>query len=83
MVQASMTTAQGLSSCTSRVLERRLSSCSTWALVLRRLWDLPGPGIEPVSPALAGGFLATDTPGKPAKVSSKGAVLLCIRASNE
>ena len=21
------------------------------------MWDLPGPGIEPVSPALAGGFL--------------------------
>ena len=27
--------------------------------------DLPDPGIEPVSPALAGGFLATDPPGKP------------------
>ena len=23
------------------------------------MWDLPGPGIEPVSPALAGGFLTT------------------------
>ena len=23
------------------------------------MWDLPGPGLEPVSPALAGGFLAT------------------------
>jgi len=27
--------------------------------------DLPGPGIEPVSPALAGGFFATESPGKP------------------
>ena len=27
--------------------------------------DLPNSGIEPVSPALAGGFLATDPPGKP------------------
>ena len=26
--------------------------------------DLPGPGIEPVSPALAGGFLTTASPGK-------------------
>ena len=26
--------------------------------------DLPGPGIEPVSPALAGGFLTTAPPGK-------------------
>ena len=26
--------------------------------------DLPGPGIEPVSPALAGGFFTTEPPGK-------------------
>ena len=29
------------------------------------MWDLPGPGIEPVFPALAGGFLTTEPPGKP------------------
>ena len=29
------------------------------------MWDLPEPGIEPVSPALAGGFLTTAPPGKP------------------
>ena len=29
------------------------------------MWDLPGPGIEPVSPALAGGLLTTAPPGKP------------------
>ena len=29
------------------------------------MWDLPGPGIEPVSPALAGGFPTTVPPGKP------------------
>ena len=28
------------------------------------MWDLPGPGLEPVSPALAGGFLITAPPGK-------------------
>ena len=27
--------------------------------------DLPGPGLEPVSPALAGRFLTTAPPGKP------------------
>ena len=27
--------------------------------------DLPDPGIEPMSPALAGGFLTTEPPGKP------------------
>ena len=30
------------------------------------MWDLPGPGIEPMSPALAGGFLTTVPPGKSA-----------------
>ena len=29
------------------------------------MWDLPGPGIEPESPALAGRFLTTGLPGKP------------------
>ena len=29
------------------------------------MWDLPGPGLEPVSPALTGGFLTTVPPGKP------------------
>ena len=32
------------------------------------MWDLPGPGIEPVSPAMAGGFLTTAPPGKPSKI---------------
>ena len=34
------------------------SSCG-----VRGMWDLPGPGIEPVSPALAGGFPSTAPPG--------------------
>ena len=28
------------------------------------MWDLPRPGLEPMSPALAGGFLTTAPPGK-------------------
>ena len=32
------------------------------------MWDLPGPGLEPVSPALAGGFLTTEPPGKPQRL---------------
>jgi len=28
------------------------------------MWNLPGPGIEPMSPALQGGFFTTDPPGK-------------------
>ena len=37
----------------------------------RGMWHLPGPGIKPVSPALAGGFFTTEPPGKPSKVSFK------------
>ena len=29
------------------------------------MWDLPGPGLEPMSPALAGGFLTTVPQGSP------------------
>ena len=28
------------------------------------MWNLPGPGLESTSPALAGGFLTTAPPGK-------------------
>ena len=54
----------GLRSCDSRALERRLSSCGAWAQLPRGMWDFPGPGLEPMSPALAGGFLTTVPPGK-------------------
>ena len=50
--------------CRSQVLEHHLSNCSTWALLLRGMWNLPRPSIKPVSPALAGGFLATGPPRK-------------------
>ena len=29
------------------------------------MWDLPGPGIKPESPALAGRFFTTELPEKP------------------
>ena len=48
----------------SEVMARRLSSCGARSLLLRGRWVLPGPGIKPVCPALAGGFLTTATPGK-------------------
>ena len=35
-----------------------------WALVVREMWNLTGPRIKPVSPALAGGFLSTVASGK-------------------
>ena len=33
--------------------------------LLRGMWHLPRPGLEPVSPALAGRFSTTAPPGKP------------------
>ena len=44
---------------------RRLSSCGSRAQLLHGMWDLPGPGLEPVSPALAGRLSTTAPPGKP------------------
>ena len=66
--QISVVVALRLSSCGSRALEHRLSSCGAWASLLHGMWDLPGPGLEPVSPALAGGFLTTLPPGKSRKI---------------
>ena len=48
-----------------RLQTRRLSSCGSRAQPLRGMWDPPRPGLEPVSPALAGGLLTTAPPGKP------------------
>ena len=69
--RASVFVARGLSSCGSQALECRLSSCGARAQLLRSMWDPPGPGLEPVSPALAGGFLATAPPGKPPNLPFK------------
>ena len=48
-----------------RLQTRRLSSCGSRTQLLRGTWDLPRPGLEPVSPALAGRFSTTAPPGKP------------------
>ena len=48
-----------------RLQTHRLSSCGSRAQLLRGMWDLPRPGVEPVSPALAGRFSTTAPPGKP------------------
>ena len=47
---------------------RRLSSCGSWAQLLRGMWDLSRPGLKPVSPALAGRLPTTEPPGKPARI---------------
>ena len=48
-----------------RLQTRRLSNRGSRAHLLRGMWDPPRPGLEPVSPALAGRFSATAPPGKP------------------
>ena len=39
-------------------------SCGAPAELPQGMWNLPGQGIEPVFPALAGRFLTTEPPGK-------------------
>ena len=52
-----MVAACELSSFSSQDLDHRLNCCGSLVP--------PGPGIEPLSPALASGFLTTEPPGKP------------------
>ena len=55
----------GFSICGSQALKHRLNSRGAQAQLLLGMWDLPRPGMEPVSAALAGGFFTTEPPGKP------------------
>ena len=65
----------GFSCCRARLYARgfsswgsgspELNSCGTWAQLFRDMWDLPGSRINPMSPALAGGFFTSEPPGKP------------------
>ena len=50
-----------------RLQTRRLSNCGSRAQLLRSMWDPPRPGLEPMSPALAGRPSTTVPPGKPLK----------------
>ena len=43
---------------------RDSSGCGTWASLLHGVWNLPGLGVKPVPPALAGGVLTTGPPRK-------------------
>ena len=56
--------AETLGSWASVFAAQGLNMCSAWALVAHGMCSLPGPGIEPMSPALSGGFLSTVPPGK-------------------
>ena len=41
------------------VAAHKHSGSGAWAWSLHGMWNLPGPEIEPMSPALAGGYLST------------------------
>ena len=56
-VWASVTVVHGLSSCGSWAQKNRLNSCGTWVQLFHSMWDLPGPGVKPVFPALVGDSL--------------------------
>ena len=56
--------AQALGEQASVVVAHGLSSWRARAQLLHGMWDLPGPGLEPVSSVLAGGFLSTAPPGE-------------------
>ena len=51
-----------------RLQTRRFSNCGSRAELLRGMWDLPRPGLEPACPALAGRFSTTAPPGKPHEI---------------
>ena len=54
----------GLSYCRAQALSRAcgLRSCGPWAQLPHGMWDLPRPGIEPMSPALQDRLLTTVPP---------------------
>ena len=54
----------GFSRGRTRALEFRLSSCGARVQFPHGTWNHPRQGIEPMSPALASGFLTTGSPGK-------------------
>ena len=72
----------GFSSCSSQGLELRLSSYSVWAQLLCSMWDLPGSGIKPTSPARAGKFFTTEPPGKPPQCGFKEQLFFAQRAKH-
>ena len=63
---------------------RRLSSCGSRVYLLRGMWDPPRPGLEPVSPALAGRLSTTAPPGKPplgiltSQLTEQGNMCVCV-----
>ena len=62
--RAQALTWEGFCSYGSLAPEHWLNNCLTWAQLLYGLRDLCDPGIQLGSPALAGRFFTTESPGK-------------------
>ena len=74
LLQSTGSRRTGFSSCGVWAQQQQLMGSRAWvhsrgtqAQLLCGTWNLPGLGIEPMSPALAGGFLITAPPGKSPK----------------
>ena len=69
----------GFSHCRARAVGRTgFSNCRTWAQLLHSMWDLPGSGIKPVSPALVGRLLSTAPSGKSSTSLLSSGCYLCL-----
>ena len=64
-MQASVVVALGVSSGGVRTLKDSFNGCVTLTQLLCDMWDPLRPGMEPVSPALAGRRFTAELPGKP------------------
>ena len=42
-----------------------VGGCGAWAQLPHGMWDLPGPGMEPMYPALSGRVFTIEPTGKP------------------
>ena len=63
---------EGFSSRRNGALKHRLSSGGTRASLPLGMWELPGPGTETASPALAGGPFTIGPPGSPLSLPLNG-----------
>ena len=64
MARGSLTIAASLVA-EHRLQTCKLSNCGSQAQLFCGMWDLPRPGLEPMSSALAGRFSTSAPPGKP------------------
>ena len=70
-----------LNAVASLVAAHGLCGCGTWPYLLCGMWHLPREGTEPMSPALAGGFLTIGPLGQPSSVFLLGSFISSLGIS--